>query len=191
MEKDHKERLDELENTKRLLTRYDNQLDGEKREAAYRALDEGETTLAQALLKELARQASARREDAAQEEAEFEFKLGKLAEQEVRWHDAYTHYNRAAARHETVDHLNAYSRMTWRLAKGDEAVAANKKLVDLAQADHGPESAEYATQINNLGEVLRAQGRYAEAETLLKQALEIDRAPLGVFAGQCAADGTG
>ena len=29
------------------------------------------------------------------EEATLEFELGKIAEAEIRWHDAHTHYQRA------------------------------------------------------------------------------------------------
>ena len=38
---------------------------------------------------------------------------------------------------------------------------------------------EYATRLNNLAFVVQAQGRYPEAETLYKEALEIDRKALG------------
>ncbi|WP_296427565.1 hypothetical protein [Yoonia sp.] len=66
---------------------------------------------------------------------------GLIAEDAVKWHDAYTHYKRAADLSDDQSHLEAYAHMTWRLAKGDEAVAACERLVARAKADSGPDSA--------------------------------------------------
>ncbi|MFT5630891.1 MAG: tetratricopeptide (TPR) repeat protein [Gammaproteobacteria bacterium] len=179
IEEDYKKQIEELVRVKTLLMRYDNQLDQQKREAAFAAIDSGETTLAEALLKELAKAASARREDAAIEEAEFEFELGKLAEAQVRWHDAYDHYKRAVALHETTEHLIPYARMTWRLAKGDEAVAVHEKILTLIKAEFGDQSRQYAAHLNNLASVVQAQGRYPEAEALYRDALAIGADTIG------------
>jgi tetratricopeptide (TPR) repeat protein len=111
--------------------------------------------------------------------AQSAYGRGLVAEDAVRWHDAYTHYKRATDLHETFDHLCAYARMTWRLAKGPEAIPLHEKLVNWAKSDHGVNSAEYASCLNNLAGVVRAQGRYAEAEALYREALEIDRATIG------------
>ena len=43
----------------------------------------------------------------------------------------------------------------------------------------GPQDPRLATTLNNLGEVYRAQGRYAEAEPLYKRALAIREKALG------------
>ena len=158
-----------------LLEREGNGIAPDRIAEARAALEAGDFSLADDLFAEI----EARAEMEVQRAARAAYGRGEVAEQEVRWHDAYAHCKRAAARHETVDHLTAYARMTWKLAKGDEAVVVNKRLVDLAKTDHGPESAEYAKQINNLAVVLQAQGRYAEAEALYGQALEIGRATLG------------
>lgn len=176
---DYVNQVEELTRLKSLIARSDNQISQQKRDAAFAAIDLGETTLAQALLKELAKAASLRREDAAMEEAEFEFELGKLAEDAVRWQDAYTHYKRAVALHETPDHLMSYARITWRLAKGEEAVAVNQKLLDRAKAEFGDQSREYASRLNGLALVVKAQGRYAGAEGLFREALAIGAATIG------------
>ncbi len=178
-EVDYAARLEELERTKQLLTRYENQIDRDKRAAAFNALDKGETRLAEALLKELSASARARSKDAAIEEAELEYELGKLAETEIRWHDAYDHYKRAAGLSDDETHLVAYARMTWRLHKTEEGLVVHERLAEAAKQAHGAQSAEYATQINNLAGVVEAQGRYEEAEALNREALEIDRATIG------------
>jgi len=69
--------------------------------------------------------------------------------------------------------------MTWRLAKGAEAISVQEQLVDWAKSEHGDDSAGYATQLNNLAGLVQAQGRYEEAERLYCTALEIDRATIG------------
>jgi tetratricopeptide (TPR) repeat protein len=104
---------------------------------------------------------------------------GLIAEDAVRWQDAYTHYKRAVHLHETTDHLKSYAHMTWRLAKGDEAVAVNEKLVTSTKTEFGDKSPEYATQLNNLASAVRAQGRYVDAEGLFREALKIDADTIG------------
>ena len=64
--------------------------------------------------------------------------------------------------------------MTWRLAKGAEAISVQEQLVDWAKSEHGDDSAGYATQLNNLAGLVQAQGRYEEAERLYCTALEIE-----------------
>jgi tetratricopeptide (TPR) repeat protein len=51
--------------------------------------------------------------------------------------------------------------------------------VEFAGAAFGTTHPDYATHLNNLAGVVRAQGRYDEAEGLYREALEIDRATVG------------
>jgi tetratricopeptide (TPR) repeat protein len=111
--------------------------------------------------------------------AQSAFGRGLVAEDAVRWHDAYAHYRRAAELSAELDHLTAYARMCWRLAKGTEAERACEALRDRVRETDGPDTAAYAEQLNNLAVVVEAQGRYEEAEGLYRQALEITRATLG------------
>ncbi len=54
-------------------------------------------------------------------------------------------------------------------------------LAALEEAENfGPEDSRFATSLNNLAEVYRAQGRYAEAEPLSRRALAIDEKALGL-----------
>ncbi|WP_294622204.1 tetratricopeptide repeat protein [uncultured Roseovarius sp.] len=158
-----------------LLDREANQIGADRIAEAKAALEQGDYSLADDIFAEI----EAKNELAVQETARAAFGRGEVAEAEVRWGDAYTHYKRATDLHETFDHLSAYARMTWRLAKGAEAIPLHEKLVDWVKSDHGVESAEYAIRLNNLALVVEAQGRYAEAEGLYRVALEIDRATIG------------
>jgi len=157
------------------LDREANHIGGDRIARAKAALEQGDYSLADEIFAEI----EARNELAVQETARAAHGRGEVAEAEVRWQDAYSHYKRASELHETFDHLTAYAHMTWRLAKGAEAVAVQQRLVDWAKSEHGNDSAEYASLLNNLASVLREQGRNEEAEGLYREALEIDRATLG------------
>ncbi|MFB9149451.1 tetratricopeptide repeat protein [Roseovarius ramblicola] len=167
-----RKRIADLE---RLLDREANHIGGDRIARAKAALEQGDYSLADDIFAEI----EARNELAVQETARAAHGRGEVAEAEVRWHDAYTHYKRASELHETFDHLTAYARMTWRLAKGAEAISVQEQLVDWAKSEHGDDSAEYATQLNNLAGLVQAQGRYEEAERLYCTALEIDHATIG------------
>ena len=158
-----------------LLDREANQIGADRIAEAKAALEHGDYSLADDIFAEI----EAQNELAVQETARAAFGRGEVAEAEVRWGDAYTHYKRATDLHETFDHLSAYARMTWHLGKGPEAIPLHEKLVDWARSDHGVNSPEYATRLNNLAGVVQAQGRYAEAEGLFREALEIDREGVG------------
>ena len=104
---------------------------------------------------------------------------GVVAEDAVKWHDAFDHYKRAADLSGDIEHMTAYARMTWRLQRGDDAVTVHEALCDATEASHGRDSAEFATRLNNLAVVVEAQGRYAEAEGLYREALEIGAQTIG------------
>ncbi|WP_306154544.1 tetratricopeptide repeat protein [Roseovarius sp. MMSF_3281] len=165
-------RINDLE---ALLDREANQIGADRIAEAKAALDMGDYSLADDIFAEI----EAQNELAVQETARAAFGRGEVAEAEVRWGDAYTHYKRANDLHETFVHLSAYARMTWRLAKGAEAILLHEKLVEWAKLDHGDKSAEYATQLNNFAQVVQAQGQFERSETLLREALEIDRTTIG------------
>ena len=104
---------------------------------------------------------------------------GVVAEDAVKWHDAFDHYKRAADLSGDIEHMTAYARMTWRLQRGDDAVTVHEALCDATEALHGRESDEFATRLNNLAGVVQAQGRYAEAEGFYREALEIGAQTIG------------
>ena len=60
LDADFQDRIAELTSLKQILSRFDNQIDMQKREAAFAAIDRGDTALARALLTELAAKATSR-----------------------------------------------------------------------------------------------------------------------------------
>jgi len=102
-----------------------------------------------------------------------------VAEDAIKWHDAYTHYKRAAEFGQVLEHRKAHARMTWRLQLQEEAVRVHETLTDETKAQFGSKSTEYAEQANNLAIIYKNAGRYAEADPLLREALKITRIALG------------
>lgn len=158
-----------------ILDRAGNDIGGDRIAEAKVALEQGDYSIADDIFAEI----EAREEMAVQNAARAAFGRGEVAEAQIRWQDAYTHYKRAFGLHDTTEHLKSYARMTWRLAKGEEAVNVYEQLVALVKEEHGAESAEYATQLNNLAGVVQAQGRYAAAEGLFRKALAIGEVTIG------------
>ena len=177
VEEDYQDRLTELAETKAMLARYQNQVDVDKRDAAFAAIDRGDTTLAQALFKELSHKASLRREDAAKEEAELEFELGKLAEAEIRWADAAAHYARAAQLDPSFDALQKASDYAERSGDYEQALRYSGDLVALA--NDMQDQIKLSDALNEHALNNRKLGNYSKAEALYQQALEIDRATIG------------
>jgi tetratricopeptide (TPR) repeat protein len=134
------------------LARRGNEIGGDALASAKDALEAGDFSQARELFETLA----ARTAPEVTANAEAEFALGRIAEAEIRWHDAYRHYKRATQLAESVDHLSAYARMTWHLALTVEALPLHHRLCDLVKLQHGEHSPEYATRLNNLAAVVRA-----------------------------------
>ncbi|MEL7516986.1 MAG: tetratricopeptide repeat protein, partial [Pseudomonadota bacterium] len=158
------------------LSDFQDQVPRAKLEEAQQALfEKGDPTLADQLLAEV--------EDAAQDAihvaSEAAFERGKIAEDDIRWHDAANHYARAAQLNPTYDTLHAASQLFWRSGRYPEALRLAGDLVAVARRDRGESDAWTSTALNQLALVVQAQGRYAEAEGLFNRALEIDRATIG------------
>jgi tetratricopeptide (TPR) repeat protein len=117
--------------------------------------------------------------EAVRRAADAAFGRGLIAEEQVRWPDAATHYESAARLNPTYDTLVKAGMFLSRAGRQEEALAVERKLVALSRSTHGPQAPETATALNNLAETLRALGRYDQAEPLYREALEISRAMLG------------
>ena len=150
------------------LARRGNELGGDDIASAKAALKAGDFSQARKLFETLA----ARTAPEVTANADAEYALGQIAEAEIRWHDAYRHYKRAAELFDTLDHLSALARMTWRLAYAEESLKLQQRLCEMAKAEHGESSVEFSTQLNNLATIVQEQGRYSEAEALFRKALE-------------------
>lgn len=151
------------------LARRGNEIGGDELTAAKTALEAGDFTKARALFEALA----ARTAPEVAANADAEFALGQIAEVEIRWHDAYRHYKRAAQLSDTLNYQNAYVRLALRLGYAEEAFDVQQPLSDAVKAKYGDTSVEYASQVSTLAKVHKALENYPKAEDLCRQALEI------------------
>ncbi|HIP22926.1 MAG TPA: tetratricopeptide repeat protein [Rhodobacteraceae bacterium] len=139
------------------------------------ALAEGDTALAEALFSDI----NARAQASVQASASASFALGKIAEQDIRWQESYSHYSDAARLQPSYDHLILAQKMAHNLAIYTEAELLGNAALAAADHEFGYDSPQYGTALNNLASLLQATGRFEEAEPLKRQALENTRAALG------------
>jgi len=165
-------RIKELEET---LAREGNHLGAERLARAEAALAEGDFDAADALLAEIEADADL----AVQRAARAAYGRGQIAEEQVRWHDAAQHYSKAARLVPDLKNLEKAGTFLWRAGRSNDAIRFAEDALALAQDRHGARSAEAARAMNNLAESHRALGRYAEAEPLYRQAIEIGKATIG------------
>ncbi len=178
IELDYQQRVQELADHKANLANYHNQISDEKLEAAYFALDRDDTSLAEALFKEVAEQIRLRREDDEKEEAAICLQLGKIAEGRVDWHDAATHYTRAARLDPDFETLFKAREYAWRAGQLSTALRLGEDL--LSAARNGGSDQQVSRAANEHALTLTAIGRYKEAEPLTREALKIGHKVLGM-----------
>src|SRR6056297_940005 len=156
-----------------LLDREANQIGADRIAEAKAALEQGDYSLADDIFAEI----EAQNELAVQETARAAFGRGEVAEAEVRWGDAAKAYQRAARYDSCYRTLSKAHEFThW---SGDYATAfvLGEELITAAQKEG--DLTNLAMAKNDHAITLEAQGRYAEAEGLCREALEIDRATIG------------
>lgn len=69
---------------------------------------------------------------------------------------------------------------SYSLGNYSNAINWGKKALDEAEKEFGMIDSKYATPLNNLAEVYRLMGRYAEAEPLHVQSMKIRKMVLGL-----------
>jgi len=156
-----------------LLERSGNEIGGDRLSEARAALEKGDYSIADDLFAEI----EARRAMEVQEAARAAFGRGEIAEAEVRWADAAAHYARAARLAPDLNSLRKASEFTRRAGEYEAAIMFSGQMVKAARADESP--AALAGALNEHAINTGRLGRYAEAEGLFREALEIDRATIG------------
>jgi len=79
----------------------------------------------------------------------------------------------ASPRSADPDALKKHAAELYRAGKYTEAMPVAERYAKTMKSRHGPGSSQYATALDNLAELYRAQGRYSGAEPLFKRALAI------------------
>lgn len=145
----------------------------DKLRQARQALLQGEISLADSLFAEV----EAMEAQAVSRAAAAAYARGQIAEEQIKWADAARHYQRAARLEPNF--LNLLKAQEFTLRAGDYTAAEmlGQQLLDVAQA--GKDQRQISTALNSRALTLQALGRFAEAEELFRQALEIDKATIG------------
>ena len=142
-----------------------NNISSDRITAAKTAMEQGDFSLADAIFVEV----EAREEIAVQNTARAAFGRGEVAEAEVRWPDAATHYARAARLNPTFETLTKACRFALRGGDYHAAFRLGETLLALARSAGTPERLAHA--MNEHALTLDAQGLHAKAEELFRQAL--------------------
>ena len=74
---------------------------------------------------------------------------------------------------QTLQELTEKGEQAYQAGNYKEAISYLEKALKQAEKEFGKNHENYATSCNNLAELYREQGRYAEAEPLYKEAKEI------------------
>ncbi|KAJ54331.1 hypothetical protein ACMU_19100, partial [Actibacterium mucosum KCTC 23349] len=151
------------------LERLGNRIGGDRLTAARDALRAGDFTLANDIFAEV----DAARELDVQEAASAAFGLGEVAEAQVRWADAATHYDKAARLNPTFDTLNKAREFAWRSGDYATALRHGEDLLELARKLDDQEKLSLA--LNEHAITLQDTGRFDEAEPLYLEARDITR----------------
>jgi tetratricopeptide (TPR) repeat protein len=175
LQKSHKERVAELERLTGELQNLHGQVPEEKLQEALDALKQGKTKLADALFAKI----ESMGQQAIERAARAVFERGRIAYQEVRWQEARGHFEKADRL--IPDHAE-YSQWAAKLAQelGDygTAVHRNEAIRERIRKEKGEDAPEMATVSNDLALLYLDQGRYGEAEPLLKKAIAINKTAL-------------
>jgi tetratricopeptide (TPR) repeat protein len=104
---------------------------------------------------------------------------GKLAQDRLDYEKAMRRYKEAVMlAKDNPEYLFAAGKMAWTIADYTQAQDLLEKLLKIREAE-GKEDLELALALNELAELYRSQGKYAEAEPLLQRALAIWEQKLG------------
>ncbi|MDX1822398.1 MAG: tetratricopeptide repeat protein [Paracoccaceae bacterium] len=163
----------EVAHLKTLLEREANQIGADRLRAAEEAMDRLDFSLADALFAEV----EERQKLEIQSAARAAYGRGEIAEAELRWSDAATHYARAAQLDPSLEALHNATHFTQLAGDYSRAERLAQDYVTLARA--GDDPAILSRALDRYATVLDRLGRYTEAEEIFTQALEIGRASIG------------
>ena len=169
---EHQARNAELE---QLLKEATTDIGGNRIKDAQIAMDGGDYSKADDIFAEVEQL----EQEAVKRAARAAYGRGLVAEEQVRWTDAATHYSKAARLDPTYDTLIKAGVFLWRAGQHKAAIKTGEELVDLAMRDYGDADPKTATAMNNLATSYNAAGDYAAAEPLYRQALDIDAKTIG------------
>ena len=122
-----------LDEARQELQRYSNQFPHDDITNAMKGIEEGDLkaagdliALAQGNITQRRQLNEAEREEIDKDDARLELLQAKIAENDIRWHDAYAHAKRAYDLGQEVEALDLYARMAGRSGRNEEGVGLQK-----------------------------------------------------------------
>ncbi|MCP4277819.1 MAG: tetratricopeptide repeat protein, partial [Gammaproteobacteria bacterium] len=113
--------------------------------------------------------------------AESAYQRARLAEDDINYHQAFEHYQRAVGLSpDNPEYLQFAGTMAGIVANHQKQIEWNEKALDLYLQREGDDSAEVAVLRNNMGGVWDALGEYHKAIGLYELALASFKKKLGV-----------
>ncbi len=111
--------------------------------------------------------------------AQIAFSRGKIAQQELRWQDATEHHARAAKLYPCWRTLIYAQGLAFNAGDYNASIYFGMQAKKAAIAEHGEESEQHVTSLNNLAESYQEQKQYKDAEKFYKKALKINKKVFG------------
>jgi len=169
-ESSYQEYIQELEERIKRLEALKGQLPDNVIDAAKQALQNGDNKQADQLLAKVQEQAEAPIKVAA----EASFQRAKIAKDNIDYHNALTHYERAAQlAPDNTKYLNDYGLMLREMGDMDSAIVYLEQALAIDRKTRGEDHPSVATRRNNLGLAWQDKGELNKAIVYLEQALTI------------------
>ncbi|MCP4277882.1 MAG: tetratricopeptide repeat protein, partial [Gammaproteobacteria bacterium] len=163
--------IKDLETRIKRLDELVGQVPGKLISGAKQALVEGDNAKADKLFTQIEDQADPHILAAA----ETAYQRARLAEDDINYHQAFEHYQRAVGLSpDNPEYLQYAGTMAGIVAEYQKQIEWNEKALDIYLQQEGEDSAEVAVLRNNLGEAWRALGEYDKAIGLYELALASD-----------------
>ena len=157
-----KTRIEELEAQ---LGNAESQLEQDARDA----LDAGDLDRAEDLFAQIQHA----QDMAIKKAADAAFARGQIAEEQIRWSDALTHYADAARLSPNFKTLHNHWKLLWKLGEYQAALPIADQLETAAISEFGTDSEQHATALNCRAVIFSFIGQFNEAEPLYRQAIDI------------------
>ena len=157
--------------TQNALLELSSQIDSEKMQVALAAAANFDYSLADQIFNEVVK----RNEPSVAQLAAAQMGLGGIAEQQLRWQDAYFHYKRSFYLSDDLLASGKFAELAFLLGKYDEAKPLTEKLMSHYCDPEGEHVSECLKFKNNFAAILLFQGQLDKAQEMFEDILLVKR----------------